>query len=97
MPSRPPVHSPFNRPRLADPRASAHARGYDRTWEKLRRAFLARHPLCARHQALDQLVPATEVHHVVPIETAPDRRLDWDNLEALCKPCHSAETARSQR
>ena len=34
---------------------------------------------------------AVEVHHVEPIQTEAgwDRRLDWDNLEALCTACHN--------
>lgn len=34
---------------------------------------------------------ATEVHHVVPIQTDEGwgKRYDWDNLEALCVRCHN--------
>ena len=34
---------------------------------------------------------ASEVHHVVPIQTDDgwNRRLDYDNLELLCKSCHN--------
>lgn len=34
---------------------------------------------------------ACEVHHIQPIQTPEgwDRRLDWDNLEALCTACHN--------
>lgn len=39
------------------------------------------------------LTRATEVHHVIPIEIDPTRRLDLDNLVSLCKPDHSAITA----
>ncbi|MBP3312292.1 MAG: HNH endonuclease [Butyricicoccus sp.] len=35
---------------------------------------------------------AVEVHHIKPIRTPDgwDRRLDWDNLEAVCTACHNA-------
>ena len=34
---------------------------------------------------------ATEAHHVQPIQTEEgwERRLDWDNLEAVCTSCHN--------
>lgn len=34
---------------------------------------------------------ATEVHHIQPIQTPEgwERRLDWDNLEAVCTVCHN--------
>lgn len=34
---------------------------------------------------------AVEVHHVQPIQTPEgwDRRLDWENLEAVCTACHN--------
>lgn len=44
---------------------------------------------------------AVEVHHVEPIQTPAGwaRRLDWDNLEAVCTSCHnrrrSEESGRS--
>lgn len=34
---------------------------------------------------------ACEVHHKAPLKTPEgwERRLDWDNLEAVCIPCHN--------
>ena len=34
---------------------------------------------------------AVEVHHIIPIQTPEGwaRRLDWDNLEAVCTSCHN--------
>ena len=34
---------------------------------------------------------ATEVHHIKPIQTQEgwDKRLDWNNLEAVCTSCHN--------
>lgn len=34
---------------------------------------------------------ACEVHHIKPIQTAEgwDKRLEWENLEALCTACHN--------
>lgn len=39
---------------------------------------------------------ATEVHHKVAIQTSDgwERRLDYDNLELLCKKCHNERHER---
>lgn len=76
-------------------RLSARALGYDADWERLRRMFLRRNPMCAECKRQGIVRPAEEVHHKQSIEDRPDLRLNWENLEALCKPCHSRETVRS--
>jgi 5-methylcytosine-specific restriction endonuclease McrA len=38
-------------------------------------------------------LPATEVDHKTPIRIDPSRRLDWTNLQALCRRHHSQKTA----
>jgi 5-methylcytosine-specific restriction endonuclease McrA len=94
------VHRPAHASSGASPfsqyRGSAHSRGYDRTWEKLRRAFLAAHPLCLFHQERGEVVEATQVDHIQTIERRPDLRLEWTNLRPLCASCHSERTARDQ-
>ncbi len=63
-------------------------------WQKLRRDTLSRCPLCARCQSEGALTPATEVHHIVPVDDGLSmderRRLMFDphNLQALCHRCH---------
>lgn len=75
----------------------------DRRWRELRIAYLREHPLCERciregkaaGVSEGYITPAIDVHHRVPVETAKTlqemERLayDWNNLEALCIPCHS--------
>lgn len=75
-------------------RGTAHARGYDAQWRKLRLWFLQRNPLCADCRKHGYVTAAYEVHHIVPIAQAPERRLDPDNLASLCKPCHSRISLR---
>jgi 5-methylcytosine-specific restriction enzyme A len=72
-------------------RPAAHLRGYDHAWSAVRKQFLGTHPLCVVCAA-----PATEADHIVSIREAPELRLKWSNLRALCKPCHSRRTARDQ-
>lgn len=75
----------------------------DRRWRELRIAYLREHPLCERCIREGKaagvpegyITPSIDVHHRVPVETAKTlqemERLayDWNNLEALCIPCHS--------
>lgn len=63
-------------------------------WLRLRREVLTRYPLCQRCYTEGMVTPATEVHHVRPVEEAVGyaerERLMYDatNLQALCHDCH---------
>jgi 5-methylcytosine-specific restriction protein A len=101
MPTRPPLHRPPGAERRPAEhydrfRGSAASRGYDRAWRKVRLAYLNEHPLCVECLAQGLLVAAEEVDHIATIEDRPDLRLDPTNLRSLCKPHHSARTARDQ-
>jgi 5-methylcytosine-specific restriction enzyme A len=61
-------------------------RGHD--WRTLSERYRAHHPLCVDCLGDGVVTPAQEVHHIQPIEIAPELRLDWDNLVSLCKKCH---------
>ena len=74
-------------------RPSAARRGYDGNWRKLRSMYLRRHPLCADPFGVHEgPVVATEVDHIQPLSRGGGH--GWDNLQALCKSCHSKKTAR---
>ena len=77
-------------------RGSSSARGYGATWRKLRRLVLSERPLCEDpfgiHARRDEVVAAEEVDHIVPLREGGDN--SRDNLQALCKSCHSRKTAR---
>lgn len=55
----------------------------------------SRRGLCERCLARGLIVPATQVHHIIPItpENIEDVNitLNPDNLIILCKPCHDAQ------
>ena len=73
-------------------RGTPASRGYDGDWKRVRTEALKRDKyLC--QMCLPRPVPATEVHHDVPIAVDPSRRLDLTNLISLCKACHSRITA----
>ena len=72
----------------AYPRPSSHARGYNWAWRKpggIRDQKLTRHPWCAECGT-----PANEVHH----RDGDVANNDPDNLESLCRSCHSSRTRK---
>lgn len=80
------------RQQRSDPRPNRHARGYGAEWERLRRAFLARHPWCMWPGCGER---ATDVDHVVPRSRGGTD--EWGNLQALCHRHHSRKTATADR
>lgn len=80
---------------FTDNRESAHSRGYDRKWRKLRLSYLTQNPICEiKHHCHG--APATEVDHIRPL-SAGGERLDEDNLQSACGPCHKWKTATKDR
>ena len=63
-------------------------------WVKLRAKKASASPLCEACLGRDITTPVQEVHHIVPIESAPDfenmKLLAYDikNLQSLCIDCH---------
>jgi 5-methylcytosine-specific restriction protein A len=63
-------------------------------WLRLRKRKLTANPLCEDCKASGYITPATEVHHVVPCETAKSvvamegLMFDYNNLRSLCHDCH---------
>lgn len=107
MPIRPPVHRPAGMRAPAevarerkrhydDRRGSARQRGYDTSWEKVRRLVLLDEPLCRFCAQRDMTVAATVVDHILSIRERPDLRLVRSNLRSLCQPCHDRRTATEQ-
>lgn len=96
MPSRPPIHQPprhkTTNERKAESdkaRPSAAKRGYGYTWSKLRKMVLAQQPICRVDGCWE---PSTEVDHILPRRRGGTD--DLDNLQGLCKACHSRKTVK---
>lgn len=90
-----PISSPPSTPGGGSPRSRSivlHHRNRafynSAAWRSTRAAYLLQHPLCEIGQCTPR-APAVEVHHRETIEEAPDKALEWGNLQASCKACHS--------
>jgi 5-methylcytosine-specific restriction protein A len=76
-----------DRRRAYDAARGSRSRIYGHRWRKLRLAYLAASDLrCGR--------AATVVDHRRPHNGDAALLYDWDNLQAMTKPCHDAKTAR---
>lgn len=73
-------------------RPNAAARGYGAVWRRVRLQVLSGEPLCRTCKAKGRITSANEVDHI----DGNSSNNDTVNLRALCKPCHSARTARDQ-
>ena len=82
-------YCPRHKPKRRD------ASHYDYRWRKLRAMYIAKHPLCAECESAGRLTPATEVHHIVAVADGGSDR--DENLQPLCKSCHSRKTSEESR
>ena len=59
-------------------------------WKALRNyKFGMAEGLCEICRKNEKVKAAREIHHIVPIEVDYSKRLDYDNLLALCSDCHN--------
>ena len=72
-----------------DPKYLTFYRSKD--WKRQSRAKLASVQYKCEARLSGCQIYACEVHHIKPIQTEEgwDKRLDWDNLEAVCTSCHN--------
>ena len=61
-------------------------------WRKTRKRKLKEEPLCRECLKKGKVVAATEVDHIKPHREEKDLFFDYDNLQSLCKSCHSVKT-----
>ena len=66
-------------------------------WRRARKLALQRdHFLCQECLRKKKMVPATEVHHVLPLEDFPELGLELSNLTSLCWYCHEDTKHKKQ-
>lgn len=59
-------------------------------WKHKRERILRRDEyLCQECKRYGKTTPATTVHHIEPLDSKPDLRLDGSNLISLCDACHN--------
>ena len=76
-------------------RGTAAQRGYGANWQRLRKMVLSRDPTCkdpfSSHHYYGHVIASTEVDHIAPLREGGTNEMD--NLQGLCKSCHSRKTA----
>ncbi len=97
MPTRPPQHRAAGWRPYKETSAQVRKRQARRAlptnsslWRRIRAVVLAREPLCRCCAGQGRVRAATEVDHI----DGDDGNHADSNLQPLCRPCHSAKTAR---
>ena len=75
-------------------RGTTSQQGYGSMWQKIRKIHLLNHPLCVNCKTHGIVKPAKEVHHIVELKQGGTN--ENDNLQSLCKSCHSKRTRMSK-
>ena len=66
--------------------ANVH-RTYGFRWQKIRKRYVAAHPLCELCLKEGRYTPVEEVHHILPVSKGGTH--DESNLMSLCRSCHN--------
>ena len=79
-----------------DPRGSARERGYGHQWSKLAKMHVQKNPKCVRcgrtfYKDEKGKIQNNTADHIKPMSEG-GKRLDVNNLQTLCKPCHGIKT-----
>jgi 5-methylcytosine-specific restriction protein A len=85
-----------HRPHRTQPREQGKRLINSWRWRKpggVRQQYLQEHPLCVMCKAKGWVVPATDVDHKIPHQEREALFWQYDNLQSLCKSCHSRKTA----
>ena len=96
MPQKQPTY--LHRMRSIGPKPRRRTAAFYQTtrWRKLRRFVVSSEPLCrdpfGEHAEWSEVVSATEVDHIVPRRVRAELEVSLENLQALCKRCHSRKT-----
>ena len=66
-------------------------------WRNLRNYKISENPLCELCEKENKLVGAIDVDHIIDIKDNPFLALEYENLQSLCKPCHSKKTMNDNK
>lgn len=73
-------------------RAKAKSLYATKQWQDIRRLVLRSSPLCVVCKKAGRFVAAEHVDHIKPHKGDEATFFDVENLQSLCKPCHSRKT-----
>lgn len=79
-----------------DIRLTSTERGYNYRWQKVRRMYLRRNPLCVECLKEGNIEPATIVDHIEPHRGDNEKFWNEDNFQSLCERCHNRKTAKGK-
>jgi 5-methylcytosine-specific restriction endonuclease McrA len=66
-------------------------------WQRFRKWFGERHPLCCDPFDTHEVRAMDQVHHIVPIGERPELALVESNCAPLCTACHAQIEAMERR
>lgn len=80
-------------------RNKKHNRFYhSASWKRVRDLIRIRdNGLCVECLNDKRITVGTIVDHIIPIKQNWNKRLDEDNLQLLCQPCHNKKTGTERR
>ena len=78
-------------------RPSFRARGYSSEWTQLAAHFLDASPWCWGCASIGVQTRAIILDHIIPMTDAPERLLDSDSVQPLCKHCHDVVKRELER
>lgn len=74
-------------------RLTSRQRGYTSKWDKARKAYLQKHPLCTICEYDEgRVIEARVVDHIIPHRGDMALFWDTDNWQPLCTPHHNRKT-----
>ena len=83
--------------RNTQPYAAIVHRWYcSKRWQDLRESVIRTDPFCRACLARGRHTLTVDVDHIRKHGGDPDLFWDRDNLQGLCKPCHSRKTTRNE-
>lgn len=86
----------LHRIKKEDTRLSSTARGYNYRWQKVRKMYLNKNPLCVECLKRGIITPATVVDHIEPHKGDYEKFWNEDNMQSLCETCHNKKTGRGK-
>jgi 5-methylcytosine-specific restriction enzyme A len=89
-----PKHKKLISKQIDQRRGSSTQRGYNARWQRARKVFLQKNPLCVECLKEGNVTPATVVDHIVPHKGNYNLFWNESNWQSLCATHHNIKTAK---